>query len=879
MGELSRALPAGLERHLAALRPGLDMLTLPACLLDRELRYRYANQAYADYFGLSREHFLGLTADEAFRRTPRDSRRGYMDRALEGEPVIFHRETLEGPNAGKWLRAHYLPLHAEQGEVVGVMVVLIDVQPLREAETRLQLVIDNIGVPLAYIDRDLVMRFANRPGLDWNVANPEEAIGKRLDQVFDVETLEMVMPEVRRALAGERRTYERLARTIEGQPRWVRVHLIPDVAATGVVNGLYTLMIDVDEDYRLRERLEREEARTRFFLENIPGSVSVIDGEFRYLYANGNFKVARGLADAEDVTGRHVRDILGERDFDRYIVPAIDRLQRGETCTYERLVEFGNGAQRWRLVRLVPMLDARGTFGGFYSLGTDINDLKVAQERMREQETQLRLYTDNIPDSVAYLDRGRRILFANRHFAEQRGTMPERVIGKTTAELMGRETADWIANRTQPVFDRGEEVTYEREILLPSGARRWFHVKAVPDVDASGVVRGMYVVSHDIHEVKQAQERLAAKEEELRFFAENIPEAIVYIDLEKGCTFVNNTFLATRGFTREYALGKFPAEVYPPEVMRELEPHIAAAMNGHDTSYERRLRLPSGRERWVRVRLTPRKDAAGTVRGFYVLSTDIDEIKGAQAAIEDKERQLRQVIDSVPTPMCFVDARGRYRYVNDAFLEYAGKRSTEVLGATLAEVLGEDRASSLDPILERVRHGESVSMERPIRFADGRTRWMIVRRVPRIVDGEFLGHYAITSDIHEQKMVEDELRRANSILSAHFDNTPLAVIEYDTELRVVRWSGRAEPVFGWSAAEMLGRSFLGGHVYEEDEPAFDAMIRSLASGEVPHASAVARNYRKDGSVIWVEWHNSALRDEAGKVISILSLAQDVSSRM
>src|SRR6185436_1647337 len=40
-----------------------------------------------------------------------------------------------------------------------------------------------------------------------------------------------------------------------------------------------------------------------------------------------------------------------------------------------------------------------------------------------------------------------------------------------------------------------------------------------------------------------------------------------------------------------------------------------------------------------------------------------------------------------------------------------------------------------------------------------------------------------------------------------------------------------------------------------------------------------RNYRKDGSVIWVEWHNSALRGEDGRVISILSLAQDVSSRI
>ena len=181
-------------------------------------------------------------------------------------------------------------------------------------------------------------------------------------------------------------------------------------------------------------------------------------------------------------------------------------------------------------------------------------------------------------------------------------------------------------------------------------------MKAVPHFDEAGGVLGMYVVGHDINEVKQAQEQLAAREEELRFFAENIPEAIAYIDLERGCTFVNNVFLASRGFTREFALGKFPEEVYAPEVMEELRPHLARVARGEETSYERFFRLPSGEERWVRVRLTPRRDAAGKVLGYYAVSTDIHEIKTAQAAIEDKERQLRQVIDSIPTPMCYVDA-------------------------------------------------------------------------------------------------------------------------------------------------------------------------------------------------------------------------------
>ncbi|HST00440.1 MAG TPA: PAS domain S-box protein, partial [Usitatibacter sp.] len=405
-------------------------------------------------------------------------------------------------------------------------------------------------------------------------------------------------------------------------------------------------------------------------------------------------------------------------------------------------------------------------------------------------------------------------------------------------------------------------------------------MKAVPHFAEDGTVMGMYVVSHDITEVKQAQEQLAAREEGLRFFAENIPEAIAYVDLERGCTFVNNLYLASRGLDRDFVLGKHPQEVFPPEVLDELRPHIERVMAGEEAAYERYVKTLDGGERWVRVRLTPRRDGDGRVRGYYAVSTDIHELKSAQEQLADKERQLRHVIDSIPTPMCYVDGDDCYRYVNDAFLSYIGLPADHIVGKPVRSVLGDERWSLLRVQLARVRSGETLAVERFVRFADGRKRWMIVRLTPRFVGGRYEGYYATTSDIDEQKAVEDELRRTNTILSAHFDNTPLAVIEWDTELRIVRWSGQAEAIFGWNAAEALGRSQLGWrHVYEEDAPAVTRMIRDLVEGRERHATLRHRNYRKDGSVIWVEWHNSALRDESGRVISILSLAQDVSSRI
>jgi diguanylate cyclase (GGDEF)-like protein/PAS domain S-box-containing protein len=753
--------PATVAERLATLAPGLARLGLPACVFAPDLRYIHANPAFLAQTGRTLEELVGRTQEEVFGQYADDGRREQLLRALAGETTAFNRVSVAGAYKGRWFRAHYFPLHEPDGVVWGALLVLVDVQGLKDAEAALQ----------------------------------------------------------------------------------------------------------------------RQEGELRNFAENLPGPVAVVDARFRFVFANKVFQRLRGI-EAQDIVGRPVREVIGEELARDYYDPFVELLKRGESCTYERQVGPPGGEARWHMVRLVPILDARGRFDGYYIVASDIHDMKLAEERLREQQARLRLFTDNIPDAVAYLDRDRRIRFANRQFAELRGLKLSQIVGKTTAEAMGPEVASWIAERTQRVLEHGEVVTYERLTTVPDGTQRWYHVKAVPNFGDDGRVVGMYVVAHDIHEVKAAQAQLAASEEELRFFAENIPEAICYVDLERGCTFVNNLFLATRGFTRDAALGKFPEDVYPRDVLEEIRPHVERAILGVESSFERLMRMATGEERWVRVRLSPRRDANGVVRGYYAVSTDIHEIRLAQAAIEDKERQLRQVIDSVPTPMCYVDAELRYRYVNNAFLDYIGLKPAEIVGRPVVDVLGEERFRQLHPHLERLRMGESLAVERLVRFADGRARWMIVRLTPRISDGVYLGYYATTSDIHEQKVVEEELRRANTILSAHFDNTPLAVLEWDTSLRIVRWSGQAESIFGWSASEALGRAAASWRlVYEDDRHSVDHAIAELVQGPGRHATILNRCYRKDGSVIWVEWHHSALRDDAGRLISILSLAQDVSSRI
>lgn len=117
-------------------------------------------------------------------------------------------------------------------------------------------------------------------------------------------------------------------------------------------------------------------------------------------------------------------------------------------------------------------------------------------------------------------------------------------------------------------------------------------------------------------------------------------------------------------------------------------------------------------------------------------------------------------------------------------------------------------------------------------------------------------------------------------INGHLNNLPLAVIEWDSNLRVTRWSFEAEQIFGWKAEEVLNQPIYRdfNFIFREDEPTVTDVIAALLSGKVRQNISRNRNYRKDGSVIFCEWYNSALWDEKNKLVSLLTLVQDVTDR-
>ncbi|MCU0244238.1 MAG: PAS domain S-box protein, partial [Acidobacteria bacterium] len=171
--------------------------------------------------------------------------------------------------------------------------------------------------------------------------------------------------------------------------------------------------------------------------------------------------------------------------------------------------------------------------------------------------------------------------------------------------------------------------------------------------------------------------------------------------------------------------------------------------------------------------------------------------------------------------------------------------------------------------------------------------------VPLIVDGVTIGamvvqHYSdpnaygpaelrmfeyVSSQVARsiwRKGAEEALRRNEQRLSHHIQQTPLAVIEWDKEFKVRQWNRAAERIFGFTAAEAVGRhaSFIVPEAYRGQ---VDEVWRGLLAGTSGERST-NENVTKDGRAIACEWYNTPLVDSEGQVTGVASLAQDITER-
>ena len=325
-----------------------------------------------------------------------------------------------------WIHEDYYPDRGTDGEIRGFLVCYANVDQLKRLELeaggrehRLRLVTDSVGSPIIHFDRNLKLRFANKPFGDWVGIAPDDLLGRRMQELIAGGTFADMDEHIDRAFSGAKVSFERRERKSTGELRWVRITLFPDRAVGGRVDGIFAVMTDIDDDVRIRDALRAQEVQLRLFADNIPGPIAYLDRASTYTFVNQAFANWVRLPQ-EQIYGRTPFEVLAP-GVASFLRPVLERAHGGEHVEYERVDQPNGGEERWVHGRVAPDFDADGKLRGIYCTEYDIHDLKRTEQALATREEQLRLFTDNIPDPVVYLDTERRYSFVNDAFLQLNG--------------------------------------------------------------------------------------------------------------------------------------------------------------------------------------------------------------------------------------------------------------------------------------------------------------------------------------------------------------------------------------------------------------------------------------------------------------------------
>jgi PAS domain S-box-containing protein len=185
-----------------------------------------------------------------------------------------------------------------------------------------------------------------------------------------------------------------------GAARYIHVVGHPVVNASGEVIEMVGTAMDVTEQHEARAALERafeqikaEETELRRMVDAIATYIIVLHPDGTALYANQTVLDYTGLT-LEDVRNDHRTRIFHPEDVERLGEKRAAALARGEPFELEQRALGKDGKYRWFLGRYIPVRDDEGNILRWYATGTDIDDIKRAEERMRDENLALREQID-----------------------------------------------------------------------------------------------------------------------------------------------------------------------------------------------------------------------------------------------------------------------------------------------------------------------------------------------------------------------------------------------------------------------------------------------------------------------------------------------------
>ncbi|MGZ8221663.1 MAG: PAS domain S-box protein [Methylobacter sp.] len=515
---------------------------------------------------------------------------------------------------------------------------------------------------------------------------------------------------------------------------------------------------------------------------SVPGFIYTIraapDGRISFPFASAGIEELFGLS-PEDIRddAAVLRGLYHPDDLPRVIAQLEESERKLSPYRIEIRICHPDKGLRWIEIRSTPQRQPDGSTE-WHGLMIDITERKRSEQALREGEAKLRDLYELSSLGIALTDMNGRYLEFNEAFCSICGYPTDELKTLDYWTLTPQEYAPKEAEQLDLLYRTGRYGPYEKEYRQKDGKRIAIQLNGTLITGKDGH-KYIWSIVEDISERKRMEATLMQREQEFRVLVENSPDPIFRYDKDCRRIYVNPAVERLIGKPAAQLINAMPSDASVLKVSEgeKLVQTIRQVLEtGGIAENEVEFIAADGLLHYFHNRYAPEFGPHGEITGVISICRDITERKLAENLRDQRERELRTLVENLPTTVLRYDRNFQRIYANPAYLQVAACAESEVVGKPVKDLWWATNMSAdsyMATLTEVMRSGKKNEVSLEWTGSDGRLVSHFVKIVPEF-DGD--GHVASVlalgfdlSDLRQQQIDEANRQRVFEKM-AHGDN-------------------------------------------------------------------------------------------------------------